>query len=145
MPSKQAKLEAWMQERAPAQVSLQDFDELRRLLAPVTESDLRHRLRETGAALHPLVAGVNQDTLTALRDTLLALAEWYESGDNETRRLTRQIVITAKDHAKLAASNQRVADEKRALKSEMAGWMLTWLENPSIFPLWVSIRVKSRE
>jgi len=144
MPSKQAKLEAWLQERAPAQVSLQDFDELRRLLAPVTESDLRHRLRETGAALHPLVAGVNQDTLTTLRDTLLALAEWYESGDNETRRLTRQIVITAKDHAKLAASNQRVADEKRALKSEMAGWMLTWLENPSIFRLWVSIRVKSR-
>ena len=144
MPSKQAKLEAWLQERAPAQVSLQDFDELRRLLAPVTESDLRHRLRETGAALHPLVAGVNQDTLNSLRDTLLALAEWYESGDNETRRLTRQIVITAKDHAKLAASNQRVADEKRALKSEMAGWMLTWLENPSIFPLWVSIRVKSR-
>src|SRR6188768_1407545 len=144
MPSKQAKLEAWLQVRAPAQVSLQDFDELRRLLAPVTESDLRHRLRETGAPLHPLVAGVNQDTLTTLRDTLLTLAEWYESGDNETRRLTRQIVITAKDHAKLAASNQRVADEKRSLKSEMAGWMLTWLENPSIFPLWVSIRVKSQ-
>ena len=144
MPSKQAKLGAWLQERTPAQVSLQDFDELRRLLAPVTESDLRHRLRETGAPLHPLVAGVNQDTLTTLRDTLLALAEWYESGDNETRRLTRQIVITAKDHAKLATSNQRVADEKRAVKGEMAAWMLTWLENPSIFPLWVSIRVKSQ-
>lgn len=143
MPSKQAKLEAWLQERAPAEVSLPDFDELRRLLAPITDSDLRHRLRETGTTLHPLVAGVNQHSLTTLRDTLLALAAWYESGDNETRRLTRQIVITAKDHAKLAAANQRVAVEKRARKSEMAAWMLIWLENPLIFPLWVSMRVKT--
>lgn len=143
MPSKQAKLDAWLQERAPAQVSLKDFDDLRLLLDPITESDLRHRLRQTGANLHPLVAGVNQDTLITLRHTLLALAVWYESGDIETRRLTRRIVITAKDHAKLAAANQRVPGEKRARKGEMAAWMLTWLENPSIFALWVSIRVKS--
>ena len=143
MPSKQGKLEAWLHERAPAQVELTDFDELLRLLAPITESDLRHRLRGTRANLHPLVAGVNQDTLVALRDSLLALAGWYETGDAETRRLTRKIVITAKDHAKLAARNQRVAPEKRALKSEMTVWMLTWLENPVIFSLWVPMREKS--
>jgi hypothetical protein len=74
---------------------------------------------------------------------LLALAEWYEHGDNETRRLTRQIVITAKVHAKLAAGSQRLAAEKRALKVEMAAWMLTWLENPLIFPLWISMRAKN--
>jgi hypothetical protein len=143
MPSKQAKLESWLQERAPAEVSLRDFDELHSFLAPITDSHLRRRLRETGAKLHPLVAGVNQDNLGTLQHTLLALADWYERGDNETRRLTRQIVITAKDHAKLAAANQRVTGERRALKGEMAAWMLTWLENPSIFPLWVSMRVKT--
>ena len=142
MPSKQATIEAWLRERAPAQVELLDFDELLRLLAPITESSLRHRLRSTGVKLHPLVAGVDQDTLTALRDSLLALAGWYEKGTAETRRLTLQIVITAKDHAKLAARNRRVAPEKRALKTEMIVWMLTWLENPSIFPLWAQMREK---
>jgi len=142
MPSKQANLEAWLRERAPIPVELVDFDELLRLLAPISASSLRHRLRSTGAKLHPLVAGVDQDTLTALRDSLLALADWYEKGTAETRHVTRQIVITAKDHAKLAARNQRVSPEKRALKTEMAVWMLTWLENPSIFPLWVPMREK---
>ena len=142
MPSKQAKLETWLRQRAPTQVELMDFDELLRLLAPITESTLRHRLRSTGVKLHPLVAGVDQDTLAALRDSLLALAGWYEKDTAETRRLTRQIVITAKDHAKFAARNQRVAPEKRALKTEMLVWMLTWLENPLIFPLWAQLREK---
>jgi hypothetical protein len=109
----------------------------------MAESSLRHRLRVTGANLHPLVAGVDQNTLTTLRDSLLRLTDWYDRGDAETRRLTRRIVITAKDHAKLAGRNRRVAPEKRALKIEMAAWMLTWLENPTIFPLWVPMREKS--
>lgn len=142
MPSKQANLEAWLRERTPTQVALNDFDELLRLLAPITESNLRHRLRSSGFNLHPLVAGVNQDSLAELRESLLALADWHEKGNAETRRLTRRIVITAKDHAKLAAANQRVAPEKRALKAEMAVWMLTWLENPDVFPLWVPMREK---
>jgi len=120
-----------------------DFDELRTLLAPITESELRHRLRETGQSLHPLVAGVNQDSLDALGESLAALSEWYENGNRETQQITRRIVITAKDHAKLAAANRRVPDAKRVLKGEMAAWMLTWLENPAIFPLWLSIRRKT--
>jgi hypothetical protein len=124
-------------------VELSDFDELLGLLAPIAESDLRHLLRETSADLHPLVAGVDQASLETLRDSLLALTDWYERGNAETRRLTRRIVITAKDHAKLAARNQRVAVEKRNLKGEMAVWMLTWLENPAVFPLWVGLRQKA--
>jgi hypothetical protein len=142
MASKQAKLEAWLRGRAPGQVVLAEFDELLLLMAPITESDLRHRLRATGADLHPLVRGVNQDTLAALHDSLLGLANCYQIGDAETRRLTRRIVITAKDHAKLAARNRRVTAETRALKVEMAVWMLTWLENPLIFRVWVPLRAK---
>jgi len=142
MPSKRVKLEAWLRERAPTRLELMDFDELLKLLAPIAESDLRQRLRESGFPLHPLVAGVNQDNLAALSDSLLSFADSYERGSPETRRLTRRIVITAKDHAKLAAANHRVAHEKRQLKAEMVTWMLTWLENPLLFPLWVSIRRK---
>lgn len=143
MSAKKATLEAWLRERAPVEVVLSDFEELLRLLAPITESDLRHRLRETGAPLHPLVAGVDQTTYAALRSSLLRLSESYERGAPETRRLTRQIVITAKDHARLAANNQRVAPERRAEKAEMAAWMLTWLENPAVFTVWVALRAKA--
>ncbi|MBI2686433.1 MAG: hypothetical protein HYX27_08965 [Acidobacteria bacterium] len=143
MASRQARLDAWLRERALPIVQRTHFAELLELLKPVSESSLRHLLRNSGAALDPLVAGVDQDTLISLRDTLLDLAAVYEGGDAETRKIVRRIVITAKDHAKLASRNERVAAEKRELKREMADWMLTWLENPSVFPLWVALRVKS--
>lgn len=143
MRSKPARLDAWLRERAPVEVSLADFDELLAWLSPIAESDLRRMLRATGVALHPLVAGVDQDDLQTLRTTLLRLAEWYERGSAETRRLTRQIVITAKDHAKLAARNPRVAAERREQKEEMTVWMLTWLENPAVFAVWVQLRART--
>lgn len=141
--SRQKRLAEWLAGRPDTTVEMPDFDALLRLLAPVSESSLRHLLRSSGAPLHPLVAGVDQDSLAALRDSLLALAEAYDRGPAETSRLVRRIVITAKDHAKLAARNQRIAAEKRQLKEEMAAWMLTWLENPSVFPLWVTLRSKT--
>jgi hypothetical protein len=52
-------------------------------------------------------------------------------------------VITAKDHARLAM--RKTNEEKRALKEEMILWMLTWLENPGVFPIWVALRKISPE
>jgi hypothetical protein len=46
------------------------------------------------------------------------------------------VVITAKDHARLAARNL----DKRAEKEEMLLWLLTWLENPPLFRDWVRLR-----
>jgi hypothetical protein len=143
MPARRAKLDTWLRERTPAEVTLVEFEELLRLLAPVTEPDLRHLLRDSGAKLHPLAAGVNQTSFATLRDSLGALAICYASGTAETKRVARQIVITAKDHAKLAARNQRVALEKRDEKEEMVTWMRTWLENPDVFALWAAMRVRA--
>jgi len=50
-------------------------------------------------------------------------------------------VIEAKDHARWAARSA----EKRAVKEEMAMWMLTWLENPPLFRDWVALRRRSME
>lgn len=142
-PSRQQRLAEWLAGREPdAAVAFTDFEELLRLLAPVSESALRRLLRQSGAALEPLAAGVDQDSFRTLGDSLVALASVYERGTPETRRAARRIVITAKDHAKLAAGNQRVDPEKRRIKQEMAAWMLTWLENPEVFPLWEALRAK---
>ena len=142
-PSRQQRLSEWLAGREPgAAITLADFEELLRLFGPISESALRRLLRQSEAPLEPLAAGVDQDTFGALKDSLLALAAVYESGTPETRRVARRVVITAKDHAKLAAGNGLVDPDKRRLKGEMAAWMLTWLENPAVFPLWVALRVK---
>lgn len=145
MSTRRNKLETWIRERNPKKIEHADFEELLKLLAPIDESALRHLLRETTVPLHPLAAGVNQDSFETLRTTLLALAKVYELGTVETRRLCRAIVITAKDHAKLAARNHRVTPEKREQKVEMISWMLTWLENPLVFPLWMDLRVRAAQ
>jgi hypothetical protein len=133
--SKKSKLAAWLRERAPARVELEHFEELLRLLAPVKEPDLRRLLRESGAPLAAIVEGVDQTSYASLRRTLLALCTEYGRGD---KRLVRGVVITAKDRAKLAQRNPKLTDEK----AEMVLWMLTWLENPEVFPVWIAIRAR---
>lgn len=118
-------------------VSEQDFRELLEALAPVSESYLRKLLRESGVPLAPAVEGVRQESFEALRTTLERLLEEYETGDAVLRKQIRALVITAKDHARLAARNP----EHRQTKQEMILWMLTWLENPPLFPAWVKLRI----
>lgn len=96
----------------------------------------RDLLRESGAPLDAMVEGVRQEDFTALERTLLALAGVYAGADLAGRRRCRQVVIAAKDHAKLAARKPELAEQKQ----EMVLWMLTWLENPGVFEDWVELR-----
>jgi len=96
----------------------------------------RNLLRECSVALAPLVEGVRQDDLHQLERTLLGLAQEYRANSKPCRKA----VIEAKDHARLVSRNPKVSAEKRAEKEEMVLWMLTWLENPSIFEIWVGMR-----
>ena len=104
-----------------------------------SESLLRKALIESGLPLDPLVEGVRQDSLDDLDRTLAALLGEYESG---RRREVRQLVIRAREHAELSSRNSRVDENLRALKQEMALWLRTWLENPPMFPVWVTLRRK---
>jgi hypothetical protein len=109
-----------------------EFEALRQELAPISEGYLRKLLRESGAPLAPMVAGVRQGNLDELESSLLALLDEYERGDAMRRSAVRRLVITAKDHARWAA--------KRADKEEVILWLLTWLENPPVFRDWVRLR-----
>ncbi len=117
---------------------------LRALLAPVGEHALRELLRDCGWPLAPMVEGVRQDDLRQLERTLLTLAQQYrDAGRRSDQALMiriRDTVRVAKDHARLVARNPRVDAAKRARKQEMILWMLTWLENPAVFELWVGLR-----
>lgn len=129
-----------MEQTKPERIGEAEWEELLRLLAPVSESYLRRLLRDlsrdSGVPLAPLIEGVRQESLAALEMSLLKLLAEYETGDPARRARVRKTVIEAKDHARLAARKP----ELRAAKDEMILWMLTWLENPEIFPEWVRLR-----
>jgi hypothetical protein len=133
---KRAELEAWLAKAAGPggreTIGEAEFDALMRELAPISEGYLRKLLRESGARLAPMVAGVRQGNLDELEASLLALLDEYERGDAMRRAAVRRLVITAKDHARWAA--------KRVDKEEVILWLLTWLENPPVFRDWVRLR-----
>jgi predicted component of type VI protein secretion system len=125
---KRAELVEWIARTQPQQIGEAGFAELLQSLAPISESYLRKLLRESGVPLAPMVEGVRQGSLDDLHRTLLALAVEYEGGNRVRRAQVRSLVITAKDHARW-----------RGKKEEML-WLLTWLENPVVFPEWVKLR-----
>ena len=135
-PTKRDELRHWLERVRPARIGEREWAMLHVDLAPVSGSNLRRLLRESGVPLAPLVEGVRQETFEALESSLLSFLQEYERSDSAGRLSVRQVVIEAKEHARWAARSQ----DKRAEKEEMALWMLTWLENPPLFPQWVKLR-----
>jgi hypothetical protein len=133
---KSAELTRWLEQREQPLIGEAEFALLRAELAPISESYLRKLLRESGVPLDPMVEGVRQGTFAELEASLLGLLAEYESSDPARRMAVRRLVITAKEHARLAARNPG----RRSEKEEMILWLSTWLENPPVFREWVSIR-----
>jgi hypothetical protein len=137
---KRTELNAYLEQSRPATITEALWADLLARLAPVSEGYLRRLLRDTGLEMAPLVEGVRQDSLAALEGSLLSLGEEYaraqQAGDRERARTCRRLVIQAKDHARWALRRGHAG------KEEMILWMLTWLENPGVFPAWVELRKK---
>ena len=133
--TKRTKLSSYLEERRPALITPETLEEIRARLAPVSRSYLRGLVRRCGVPLHPLVEGVVQDDFISLGRTLTALSQCYESGDAAE---AREAVLAAKEHAGFAL--RRLEGAPAEQKREMILWMLTWLENPSVFPGWLRLR-----
>ena len=138
--SKAAKLREYLDGSRPALIGDEECAAIARELAPGSERYLRELLRDCGVPLAPLIEGVRQDSFTNLERTLLSLDTEYGQGDATRRQACREIVISAKDHARFSLRRLPEADPRRAEKDEMALWMLTWLENPPAFPAWLELR-----
>jgi hypothetical protein len=130
----------WLGRRAPERITEALAAELAGAFPDASESLRRHALLDAGLPLDAVVEGVRQDNFDELERTLQALLAEYEAGSTARKRQVRHIVMTAREHAVLASRNPRVEDAKRAMKSEMALWLLTWLENPPAFPVWIALR-----
>ena len=79
----------------------------------------------------------------SLRELQQAYADAVATGNRERARYCRRQVIGAKDRARFLAQNPRTTPERKALKEEMVQWMLVWLENPEVFPVWVEARKRA--
>jgi|SRR5271165_995855 len=82
---------------------------------------------------------VHWKTLDELEASLRDFQRRYED-DAVQRRLLRDAVIKAKDRARFASRNPKVSAGKRTEKEEMVRWMLVWLDDPSMFADWVTLR-----
>lgn len=148
-PSVKARLAELLGGREGRPLTEDEFEGWSALLAPVSRAYLRRLLRESGAALAPLVEGVRQDNLDELERTLAALEAVYREarrrGDVERQKRCRRLVIEAKDHARWALRRGRLSPEQAAWKREAIDWMLVWLENPEAFPVWAALRRRRLE
>jgi hypothetical protein len=145
-PSVKQRLHALLSEERPAAITAEVWHALLRRLALVSESYLRDLLRASGLPFAQPYAGIRQHTFEELEGSLGEMLKVYRdavaAGDRALARYCRKQAIAAKDRARLQARNPRTAPEKAAEKTEMAEWMLVWLENPEVFPAWVEARKK---
>jgi hypothetical protein len=107
-------------------------------LAPVSSSYLRTLIEAAGVPIDPPWSGVKQHTFDELAESLCALEREYTNGGDDRKRLCRELVIEAKARARRAAATSD--EETRERKREMIEWMLVWLENPGVFPVWIGLR-----
>ncbi len=137
MASKKQRLHQLLSNPVPSRIDPRQFADLAAQLAPIATSYLRHLLRDSGLPLDALVEGVRQDSFHHLARTLSALSDSYQTAPHEARDL----VLEAKAHAKLALRR----DPNPAARQTKIDWMIRWLENPPIFPLWVSLQKRLTE
>jgi hypothetical protein len=122
-------------ERGWKRIGEGEWNEIRSALPDISESTLR----DAGIPILQPWRGIGQHTLDELEQSLREFSEIYAMRV-DLRRYCRDQVIAAKDRAKWSSRSEKADEEKRRLKSEMADWMLVWLDDPAMFPTWVSAR-----
>ena len=137
--SNRQKLNDYLAARQWAFVGKTEWEQLRRDLPKIAENSLRELLQESGIAIGQPYCGVRQQSLEALERSLLDLQLVY-AGQPDQAYACRKLVIQAKDRARFAARNRKVAEPVRAVKEEMVRWMLVWLDDPLMFESWVRAR-----
>jgi hypothetical protein len=92
-------------------------------------------IQECGLAVDVPWSGVRQHSVEELEESLRAFSGVY-AGREDLRRLCRDRVIAAKDRARWISRRAGSDEALRARKAEMVEWMLVWLGDPAVFPVW---------
>lgn len=127
--TKKGRILEYVNARGWALVGESEWRELRSSLPDISETVLR----TCGIAIAQPWLGVVQHSFNDLRDSLLELSRVYAER-SDLQRYCRDQVIAAKDRARWTSG-------KKPIMTEMVEWMLVWLDDPSMFPQWVEIRI----
>jgi hypothetical protein len=71
--------------------------------------------------------------------------KFAQARDNAGIRRVRETALKGKQRAQMIARNQKVDEEKRAQKAEIAEWFTIWLQQPEIFKDWLELRQRSAD
>ena len=76
-------------------------------------------------------------------DTPAAAVAWME--ELPRKNPPRSTVLSLKHELELLAASSRTSENDRQLASELAQWLMIWLQNPRIFPDWFALRRNTAE
>jgi len=108
-----------------------EWKELRRELPDVSGATIQG----CGLAVDAPWCGVRQHGFEDLEKSLRAFSCVYAERE-DLRRLCRDQVIAAKDRARWISRRAGPDEAVRGRKAEMVEWMLVWLGDPAVFPVW---------
>ncbi|HEU5022871.1 MAG TPA: hypothetical protein VFT60_13310 [Bryobacteraceae bacterium] len=108
-----------------------EWNELRRALPDVSEATIQ----ASGLTVEAPWSEVRQHSFEDLEESLRAFSGVY-AVRVDLRRLCRDRVIAAKDRARWIARRAGSDEGLRSRKAEMVEWMLVWLGDPAVFPVW---------
>ena len=86
-----------------------------------------------------------RQTLNSIRNLENLRRKFQAENDREGLRLVRETALRGKRRAQMIAGNEKVDEQKRAAKSEIAEWFTIWLQSPEIFDNWVGLRQNSKD
>jgi hypothetical protein len=133
--TKRARVLRLVTEHGWTEIGEREWNEIRVALPDVSPATIRG----CGLAIRPPWGGVATHSFEELDASLREFCTVYAARP-DLRRFCRNEVIAAKERARWAAQNPRADENKRSMKAEMVEWMLVWLDDPAVFPLWAQLR-----
>ncbi len=74
-----------------------------------------------------------------------ARSEAEQNGDSDRLKRLRQLIVQCRQEAQLVSRSKIISQSERVVASEIAHWLAIWLEQPQLFPDWLSLRQRSAE
>ena len=71
--------------------------------------------------------------------------QFEQEGDRAGLRRLRGLALEVKRELQLVARSRAVGEKQRLEAKETVQWLIIWLEDPQIFPDWLSLRRRSPE
>jgi hypothetical protein len=115
--------------------------------AEIMQLDVERRLESPYDAMFRNILKFSdfRQTLASIRHLENLRRKFHSENDKEGLRLVRETALRGKNRAQMIAGNEKVDEQKRAEKAEIAEWFTIWLQSPEIFENWVGLRQNSKD